>query len=254
MTEKTIIITGASRGLGAAAARIAAEMGANVVLNARTEGALDAVVTSIRAEGGAALAIPGDVSTPEDCRALLAAAVERFGGLDALVNNAGIIEPIAPIAEGRLEAWTQNLAVNVLGPVMLTQAALPYLRKRAGRVINVSSGAAVKVVPGWGAYSAAKAAINSFTNILAAEEPEITAIAFRPGAVDTAMQDVIRRDGATGMPDEFHKKFVNLFAGGALLPPELPGKALALLALDAPHEWSGEFIPWDDARIQKLAG
>jgi len=140
----------------------------------------------------------------------------------------------------------------LFGPVMLTQAALPHLRQRAGRVINVSSGAAVKVIQGWGAYCVAKAALNHFTRVLAEEEPAITAIALRPGKVDTAMQETIRKEGAGGMTASAHAGFVEAHARGELLPPEQPGRALAVLALHGPREWSGEFISWDEEKLQLL--
>jgi NAD(P)-dependent dehydrogenase (short-subunit alcohol dehydrogenase family) len=252
MSNPTVIITGASRGLGAAVAQISAQMGCNVVLNARSVGDLKQVADRIQAEGGSVLIAPGDVSLVENCEDIVAKTVKQFGSVEVLINNAGIIEPIAPIAEGSPESWWHNLAVNVLAPVMLTQAALPHLRESSGRVINISSGAAVSVIPGWGAYCVSKAALNHFTRILAEEEPAITTIAFRPGVVDTAMQAVIREQGSEGMTEDSHARFVDLHEEGALLPPELPGRALAAVALHAPHPWSGQFIQWDEERVQKL--
>jgi NAD(P)-dependent dehydrogenase (short-subunit alcohol dehydrogenase family) len=254
MTDQTIIITGASRGLGAATARAAAEMGANVVINARSDDDLSALAQEIKGAGGRAATVPGDVSRVETCQRLVAEAIKRFDRLDAVINNAGVIQPIAPISNADLNAWERNIIVNVLAPVYLVQAALAHLRKHQGRVINVSSGAAVKAIPGWGAYCTAKAAINHFTRLLAAEEPEITAISFRPGVVDTAMQDVIRRQGEYGMPIEEHARFVSYHEEGALLPPELPARSLAVLALYAPKAWSGDFIQWDQDRVQSLVG
>jgi NAD(P)-dependent dehydrogenase (short-subunit alcohol dehydrogenase family) len=252
MTTPTILVSGASRGLGAATARIAAQMGANVVLLARSTEDLNAVGAQVEAAGGQALVAVGDVSHAADCQRAIAEAVRQFGGVDALVNAAGTVEPIAPIAEGDPGAWHQNLAVNVLGPFMLTQAALPYLRRSRGRVINVSSGAAINVTRGLAAYSAAKAALNHFTRTLAAEEPDITTIAFRPGIVDTAMQATIRREGATGMPEEVYARYVRYHQEGSLLPPEVPGCALAVLAFHASHEWSGAFLSWNDEQVQSL--
>lgn len=252
MTKPTILITGASRGLGAAVARIATQMEANVVLTARSEDNLKTVANDIKAQGGHALPVAGDVSQFEDCQRMVDEAVQVFGRLDAIVNNAGILGPIAPIAEGDPQAWKENWAINLLGPFMVTQVALPHLRQANGRVINVSSGAAVSVTPGWGAYCTAKAALNHFTRILAKEEPNVTAIALRPGAVDTAMQDLIRREGAEGMPEEEHARFVRYHEQGELLPPEVPGCAVAVLALFAPHAWSGSFLPWNREEVQSL--
>jgi NAD(P)-dependent dehydrogenase (short-subunit alcohol dehydrogenase family) len=252
MTNQTILVTGASRGLGAATARLAAELGANVALMARSADDLEAVAEEIQASGGQALPLVGDVARAADCQRAVAETVERFGNLDAVVNNAGLLGPIAPIAEADPQAWEWNLAVNVLGPFYVTQAALPNLRRRRGRVINVSSGAAVRVFQGWAAYCAAKAALNHFTRVLAEEEPEITAIALSPGTVDTAMQRTIRREGGQGMPAELHARFVRNYEQGALLPPEVPGCALAVLACYAPPAWSSTFLAWNDPRVQSL--
>jgi NAD(P)-dependent dehydrogenase (short-subunit alcohol dehydrogenase family) len=252
VSSPTVVVTGASRGLGAATARLVAQLGANVILMARSQDKLETVVHEIEDEGGLALAVPGNVSRAEDCQRVIQRATERFGGIDGLVNNAGILEPVGPIAEAEAKAWRENWAVNVLGPVLMCQAALPHLRARKGRVVNVSSGAAVNAIEGWGAYCLSKAALNHLTRMLAAEEPEVTAISLRPGVVDTEMQEAIRRQGAQGMPEGVYARFVRYHEEGELLPPEVPGSALAVLALYAPHEWSGAFMPWDHDQVQSL--
>ena len=250
----TIVITGASRGLGAATARIAARMGTNLVLNARSKGPLHALAAEIQAAGGTAIAVAGDISRPETAQELVQRAMDEFGRLDAIVNNASLITPIAPVAEANPTAWEQNLAVSLLGPFLLSRTAIPHLRQNHGRIVNVSSGAAVRVIPGWSAYCAAKAALNQLGRVLAVEEPEITVLALRPGVVDTEMQATIRREGGRGMPAGWHQRFLQYHQHGELLPPEQPGRALAVLALHAPHEWSGEFLQWDDPRVAELVG
>ena len=134
------------------------------------------------AAGGTALSVPGDVSRADDCDHLVNAAVSHFGRLDALVNNAGILEPIAPIAEADPQAWQRSWAVNVLGPVLMTRAALSHLRESEGRIVHISSGAANRPVVGWGAYCTTKAALNHLNRVLALEEPTLTTIAVRPGS------------------------------------------------------------------------
>jgi NAD(P)-dependent dehydrogenase (short-subunit alcohol dehydrogenase family) len=233
-------------------ARLAAESGTAVVINARSIEALTEVAAEIEQAGGQVLAVPGDVSKPEDCTALVEQAVERFGRLDALINNAGILTPISPIAQTDPAKWQYNLAVNVLGPMMLIQAAIPHLRRTNGRVINVSSGAAVSPKAGWAAYCAAKAALNHLTRVLADEEGDITSLSVRPGVVDTEMQAEIRQDGRTGMKPADHQSFVDYHQKDQLLPPEKPARALITLALHAPLEWSGEFLSWDDEKVREL--
>jgi NAD(P)-dependent dehydrogenase (short-subunit alcohol dehydrogenase family) len=250
--KPTIIVTGASRGLGEAISKSLAKLGARVVLNARSILDLERVAREIHDLGGNALAAPGDVGKEVDCRQIVELTIEKYGRIDALVNNAAIVEPIAPIAEANSESWERSWAVNVLGPVLLTRLALPYLRANHGRVINVSSGAAEHAIAGAGGYCASKAALNHFNRVLAVEEEEITAIAVRPGVVDTPMQTAIRAKGGTGMPAEVYDRFVRFYEEGELLLPEIPGRTLAILALYAPVDWSGEFLSWDEERVQEL--
>lgn len=252
MPTATVIVTGASRGLGAATAQILGQQGANVVLNARSVDDLREVAASIDARGERVLIVAGDVSDEDDCRGLVSQTIDRFGRLDALINNAGVLQPIATIAGTDTHQWSQNVAVNLLGPFYLTHHALPHLRQSRGRVLNISSGAAVRATRGWSAYCAAKAALNHFTRVLSEEEPDIVALSFRPGVVDTTMQRTIREEGARGMPPESYQKFRRYHEEGELLPPEVPGRALAMLALQAPREWSGDFVAWDEARVQTL--
>jgi NAD(P)-dependent dehydrogenase (short-subunit alcohol dehydrogenase family) len=249
MDKPTLIITGASRGIGAAAARCALEYGANLVLTARSLPALQEITQRLTSVGGEVISIAGDLGVEADCQAIVEVAGARFGRIDGLINNGGILEPIAPVSRATFAEWDRNYQVNVLGPVMLTCFALPYLRQSQGRVINVSTGASVKVTPGWAAYSVAKAALNHYTSILAVDEPAVTALAVRPGKVDTDMQAFIRRTGLSGMPPDLHRKFIDFYERGQLLPPEKVGRAIAWMALYAPHEWSGEFIEWNDPRL-----
>jgi NAD(P)-dependent dehydrogenase (short-subunit alcohol dehydrogenase family) len=248
----TVIVTGASRGLGEAVARCAAELSANVVLNARSILDLDRLVREIQESGGTALGVPGDISQQKNCRLVVDKAVASFGRIDALVNNAAIVEPIAPIAKTDPAGWERSWAVNVFGPMVLTQAALPFLRESSGRVVNVSSGAAERGIAGAAGYCVTKGALNQFNRVLAAEEEALTAIAVRPGVVDTSMQTVVRAEGMTGMPEDVHSSFVRYFENDELLPPDVPGRALAVLSLFAPHEWSGEFLSWDEKKVQDL--
>ncbi len=253
MTAPSVIVTGASRGLGRAAALLLARLGASVTLNARSESALNQVRREIETVGGRVQYLAGDISKPDVDERLVATAVLNFGGVDAVINNAAMLQPLARIAESDPESWRRNFDVNVMGPFLLVQAALPHLRRAShGRVINVSSGAAVRATPGWSAYCVSKAAINMFTAVLALEEPDITALAVRPGVVDTAMQAELRERGRDAMPPEQYQRFVEFHRRGELLPPEVPGQALAVLALRAPRAWSGRFIQWDAPEVQTL--
>jgi NAD(P)-dependent dehydrogenase (short-subunit alcohol dehydrogenase family) len=252
MSRGAVIITGASRGLGASAARFAGWLGAPLVIGARTASALETVAEDVREQGGRVSIVVGDVVEANVQAEMVARAQADFGGISALVNNAATIQPIAELSGADADAWEAHWRLNVLAPVLLTRRALPALREARGRVINVSSGAAEKVTVGWGAYDVSKAALNHFTRQLAAEEPAVTAVALRPGAVDTEMQSVIRASGEHAMEPDSYARFVGLFERGELIPPDGPGRVLAMLALWAPHSLSGEFVRWDDPRVQAL--
>lgn len=254
MSENSVVIvSGASRGLGAAAARWLACAGSAVTLISRSEGALQGVAKEVKRLGGTPSAISADISDADACRAAVLKTLDRFGRLDALVNNAGIIEPIAPVASADAERWQYNIAVNLLGPFYLAREAIAELRKQKGRIVNVSSGAATRTLEHVSAYCAAKAALNHFTRVLAAEEPLLTVMSMRPGVVDTRMQETIRRVGPDAMTADQVAYYQNLKLHGELEAPEVPGRSIAWLALHGPPEFSGQFLDYDDPRISRPA-
>ena len=204
---------------------------------------------AISQEGGEAFAVATDVADAGACRHAVSATLERFSRLDALINCAGIVHPMATVGDADPEKWQYGIAVNLIGPFHLTHFALPYLRNSKGRVINVSSGAAHHVIEAASAYCAAKAGLNQLTSVLAAEEPAITAIAMRPGVVDTPMQEVLRKEGPRVMPSRQAAFYLNLKAQGMLVSPKVPGRVVAWLALHAPRKWSGRFISYDDQEV-----
>ena len=123
-----VLVTGASRGIGAATARNLLSRGCRVAAAARSREAVQAAMADIPSMEDSLLILAGDVSQPEDCRRWVADTAARFSRLDALVNNAGILEPVARIVDAESDAWHANLAVNLLGPFYLAQAAIPHLR------------------------------------------------------------------------------------------------------------------------------
>jgi NAD(P)-dependent dehydrogenase (short-subunit alcohol dehydrogenase family) len=251
--NSVVIVSGASRGVGAATARWLASTGSAVTLISRSQGALDDIAKEVQRLGGTPLAFKADVSDAGACQAAVSQTLDRFGRLDALVNNAGIVEPIAPVASADMERWQYNIAVNLLGPVYLARCALDELRKQKGRIVNVSSGAATVTVEHVSAYCAAKAALNHFTRVLAAEEPRLTVMTVRPGVVDTRMQETIRREGPGVMTADQVTYYQSLKVRGELEAPQVPGRAIAWLALHGPSEFSGEFLDYDDPRISRPA-
>lgn len=244
-----IVVTGASRGLGRALAHWLGRAGCAVALMARSARGLSEAAEEVEHLGGEAAVFSGDVADPGDAHAAVTGTLERFGRLDGLVNNAGIAEPLAMVADSNPEAWLRNLKVNLFGPYALARAALPELRTRRGRVVNVSSGAAQLALPAASAYCASKAALTHLTRVLAAEEPEVVSVALRPGVVDTDMQAVLRKADAHGMPSEQAAYYRGLRERGELIPPSLPARSAAWLVLKAPRHLSGRFVSYDDPEI-----
>jgi NAD(P)-dependent dehydrogenase (short-subunit alcohol dehydrogenase family) len=247
--RKIAVVTGASGGLGAAIASWMGKDSAVVVLVARSRDGLDDVAHHVERLGGTALVIPADVSDPIACQQIVDTALKQYKKIDALVNNAGVISPLADIAHADIDQWRYALEVNLLGPFYLTRFALPSLINTQGRIINVSSGAAHTPIPSASAYCASKAALTHFNRVLAEEEPHITAISVRPGVVDTPMQAQIRREGSETMDPAHYTYYKDLKDKNLLEPPEIPSRSIAWLALHAPHDMSGEFRNYNDPDI-----
>jgi len=178
------LITGASRGLGRAAARALARRGWSLIVDARRADDLAAAMRG-RAD---VVAVPGDVTDPGH-RADLAAAAGRTGGLDVLVNNASRLGPSPQplLRDYPLDELGRVYDTNVIAPLALIQLLVAPLAAAAGTIVNVSSDAAVEAYPGWGGYGSSKAALDQLTAILAAEEPSLRCYAFDPGDMRTDM-------------------------------------------------------------------
>jgi len=248
-----VIVTGASRGLGAAVACWLGKVGAAVTLIARSEEKLSETGGDVRRLGGEPLVFRADVSRYDACRKAVDNTLDRFGRIDAVVNNAGIVQPISAIARTDPADWRYNLEVNLIGPFNLIRATVAALRRQKGRIVNVSSGAANLALESMSAYCTAKAALNHFTRVIAVEEPELTAVAVRPGVVDTNMQTFIRQEGPRAMPSDQADYYRQLKDRGELEPAAIPARSIAWLALYAPREFSGRFLDYDDDGISKPA-
>lgn len=189
------IVTGSGRGIGAAIAERLAMAGANVVLNARSEEEVEAVAARLRAARARAIAVPGDITEPEIVEEIVESALDQFGRVDILVNNAAVIWPIDEIVDADPDEWAYNIATNLIAPFYLVRNVLPLMVDQGyGRILNVSSVAAISPVAGASAYCAAKAGLDMFTRTLALEirDRGVTANTLYPGMVDTAMQEDIR--------------------------------------------------------------
>ena len=190
---KVVVITGASSGLGEATARMLSALGATVVLGARRVDRIEAIARELEAAGGRALALPTDVTRAADVQRLVDAAVEKFGRIDVLVNNAGLM-PSSPLERLKIDDWDRMIDVNIKGVLYGIAAALPHMKARkSGHIVNVSSVAGHKVRAGTAVYSATKHAVRVLTEGLRQEvKPfDIRTTIVSPGAVATELPDSI---------------------------------------------------------------
>ncbi len=189
LSPRTALITGGSRGIGRAVADLLAKAGARVAINyVRDEAAANRAVREIRAAGGEAMALAGDLSKPDEARQLVRDVVAAWERLDILVNNAGIWEEDRA-GDGRVDVWDRTYAINQRGAFLVTDAAIPHLEKTRGAIVFVSSTAGQRGEAEHSAYAASKGAIISYTKSLAAElgPRGIRVNCVAPGWVDTDM-------------------------------------------------------------------
>ncbi|RDB22662.1 putative oxidoreductase C30D10.05c [Hypsizygus marmoreus] len=242
--KPVVVVTGASKGIGLAVARLLlTTFGARVVALSRSK---TPELNNLASDD--LLFLPCDVSNETALTEAINRAEQAFDHIDGLVLNAGILDPLGNIGDDtQLSAWKHHFDVNFFSLVTALKAALPALRKSdfGGKVVFVSSGAAVKGAAGWGPYSAGKAAMNSLCRTLAEEEPSIVSVALRPGMVDTGMQSTLRSNEGSLLPQKEHQKFVSAHAEGKLVKPEDAGHVIAALALRGQKELSGKFVSWD---------
>ncbi len=242
---KSVLITGASRGIGEAAARAFAAAGARVALAARDRSRLSALSRQI---GNGTIALPCDVADAAQVAEAVAATLRAFGRIDVLVNNAGLVDPIAPLADADPAAWAQTIAVNLTGVFNGMHAALPaMLRQGGGTILTVSSGAAHNPVEGWSAYCASKAGAAMLTRMAHHEYGlrGIRAIGLSPGTVATDMQVAIKASGINP---------VSRLDWSAHIPADWPARALVWLSGDAGAEFAGQEVSLRDEAIRARIG
>ena len=195
LTGTVAVVTGASSGIGAATARRLADHGASVVLVARRKDRLDDLATEIQAAGGTALVVEADISDRDQAQTAVEQAVERFGRLDTLVNNAGLML-LGPVVGADPDEWDRMIAVNAQGLLYTTHAALPYLLKaaadgprRVADIVNISSIAGRVAWNGYGVYNMTKFGVNGFTEALRQEvtKRHVRVGVLEPGGVDTEL-------------------------------------------------------------------
>ncbi len=245
MHEKVVLITGASRGIGQAAAFAFAEQGAKVVLAARSLEAIEGIAREI---GETALAVRCDVASFDAVETAVARAVAVFGRLDVFISNAGVIEPMTPLAEADPEAFGRTIDINTKGVFHGMRAALPVMVKQGGgTIITVSSGAAYNAYPAWSAYCTSKAGALMLTKAAHGEYADrgIRALGLSPGTVATQMQRDIKASGLGPVAQLDWSDHI---------PPEWPARALVWMCGTEADAYLGQDVMLRDEAIRKKVG
>ncbi len=248
LTGKSVIVTGASRGIGAAAAEALAAEGAALLLLARSGAEVSALAARLRAGGATAEAMACDVANYAAVAAAVARAEAAFGRVDGMIANAGVIEPIGALATTDPAAWGALIDVNLKGVHHCLRAVLPGMRARGGGVIvTVGSGAAQNPLEGWSAYCASKAAVLMLMRCAHLENKGkgVRLHSLSPGTVATDMQ---RRIKASGINPVSQMDFAQH------APAEAPGRALAWLMTEDAAEFAGQEVSLRDPAIRARVG
>ena len=245
MTQKVVAITGASRGIGAAAARAFAAAGWRVALLARSEGEIASLAEKIGAD---AMALRCDVSDWGSVQAAVQTVLARFGRLDTWIGNAGVIEPIARIEEVDPAAWGQAIDINLKGVLHGMRAVIPVMKRQgAGTIITVSSGAAHNPLEGWSAYCAAKAGAAMLTRAAHLEEGAngLRIMGLSPGTVATEMQVKIKASGINP---------ISQLDPAVHIPADWPAKCLLWMCGPGADDWLGKEISLREESIRRTIG
>jgi 3-oxoacyl-[acyl-carrier protein] reductase len=260
LENQIALITGAGRGIGRAVAIAFAREGADLTLVARTASELDETAQMIRSAGHRVVAATADVSRRADVERAVGEALETFGRVDVLVNNAGVQPPIGPLWQNDADEWTRAVAVNLFGPMLCIKAVLPGMMERQrGKIINFSGGGATGPRPNFSAYAASKAALVRLTETLAAELApyNIQVNALAPGAINTRMLDEVLAAGELAgaeLAQAQHRAqrgghSVEQAAQLAVFLASSDSNGLTGKLIAAPHDdWPG----WDAARLAAL--
>ncbi len=245
LTGKTVMISGASRGIGEAAAHAFAKAGANVALLARSADALSSLASQI---GENAIALPCDVSRYDDVAQAVDACVSAFGSLDILVNNAGVIEPISHLATSDPESWGRVIDINMKGVYHAMRAALPVMQTHGGgTILTIGSGAAHGPVEAWSHYCASKAGALMLTRMVHKEAggDGIRAISLSPGTVATQMQREIKASGVNP---------VSQLEWTDHIPPEWVAQTLVWMCGPQANQFLGDEVSLRDEEVRKKVG
>ena len=245
ISGKTVLITGASRGIGEATARLFAAEGANVVLSARSRGAVEMLADEL---GPNAVAVACDVARYGDVEKAVQLAVSRFGGLDVLIGNAGVIEPISMLTAADPAGWGQAIDINLKGVFHGMRAAIPVMTAAGGgTIITISSGAAHNPLEGWSHYCASKAGAAMLTACAHRETMHqgLRIMGLSPGTVATQMQRKIKASGIGPVAQLNWEDHV---------PADWPAKTLLWMCGAGADGYRGTEISLRDETIRRAVG
>ncbi|MCJ7587580.1 MAG: SDR family oxidoreductase [Candidatus Aminicenantes bacterium] len=256
LQDKVALITGGSRGIGKALAEAFLKRGARVAIAARKEKEMEAAARELR-QPGDVIGVRADISDSKDVERLFAAAADKFGSVDILVNCAGIQEPIGGFKDVNFDDWIENIHVNLIGTAMCCKAALPgMIEKKAGKIINFSGGGAGYSRPNFSAYAVSKAGVVRFTEILADElrDFNIQVNAVAPGMIETKMLKGILEAGPEKSGRDYEQVLQRAEKGFDSL--ENASDLVCWLASENSSWLSGRLISavWDPWREWKAAG
>ena len=244
--NKTVVITGASQGIGEAAARMFAGLGANVALLARSKNKIAKISSEINLNGKKSIAIQCDVSNAKQMKNAIKITIKMFGSIDILIGNAGVIEPIKSISDMQISGFDKVIDTNVKGVWYGINSVLPYM-ENGGTIITVGSGAATSPLDGWSHYCTSKAAVHHLNACLDLEmrDKSIRALVLSPGTVATDMQRLIKKSGVnpvSQMDWEDH------------IPPEWAAKCLVWMCGSDSDNYLGKAVSLREESIRKAIG
>ncbi|KAF0215239.1 MAG: short-chain [Geobacteraceae bacterium] len=230
---KVALVTGAGRGLGRASAIAMAHEGADLVIVSRTPAELEETARVIMDGGGTVVILEADVGRSAEVRQMVDTAVETFGSIDILMNNAAIIGPLKHLYEVEEGEWDRAFAINLKAAFLLSKEVIPHMiRQGSGKIINVTTGMGEIVMPPFGTYSVTKAGLIHLTRIMAEELKvyNIRVNGLDPAVMDTGMQEEIRGFGPAVLGEEVFERFLAMKERGELLSPDRVARLAVFLA------------------------